>query len=160
MPNDTEFDTQASLPPRAAWTAALAAAPAEAVMGLAAEIAASAVIEHLSPPQDGLLLLRLRDSVAGAPFHLGELPVSRAHVQLRRGEALAEGGAVVMSDDPERTLAIAVLDAALAAGWPEADHIARLVAEGEAIRAGTEAERALVFARTRVDFQTLSQADA
>jgi len=149
-----------TLPDRQDWGAALAAADPTAVAALAARITARARIEALAPPREGLMLLRLRDSVAGAPFHLGEIPVARVHLRLIDGDQVAEGGAVLMSDDLPRVTQIAVLDAALAAGWSEAPEIEALITAGQAARARTEADRRLVLECTRVDFELLSDGGA
>lgn len=145
-----------TLPPREDWAAALAAADATRVAALAGKLTARATVEALAPPREGLMLLRMRDSVAGAPFHLGEIPVAQAHLRLSEGARSAEGGAVLMSDDLERVTQLAVLDAALAGGWPEADAITALIREGLAARARREANRGLVRDRTRVDFDLLT----
>jgi alpha-D-ribose 1-methylphosphonate 5-triphosphate synthase subunit PhnG len=142
------------------WGSALAAADPAAVTALAGRITARAKVEAMAPPREGLMLLQMRDSVAGSPFHLGEIPVARVHLRLMDGAQVAEGGAVLMSDDLARATQIAVLDAALAAGWREAPEIEALISAGQAARARTEADRALVLDRTRVDFQLLSEDDA
>ncbi|MDZ4136874.1 MAG: phosphonate C-P lyase system protein PhnG [Paracoccaceae bacterium] len=146
-------------PQREDWAAALIAADAGKVAALAAAITARAKATPLAPPREGLMLMQLRDSVAGKPFHLGEIPVTQVHLRLNGPEGLAEGGAVLMSDDLPRATAIAVLDAALAADWPEAPAIEALIAEGQAARSNTNADRALVLERTKVDFKLLSEAD-
>lgn len=142
------------------WGAALAAADPAAVTALAGRITAKVKVEAMAPPREGLMLLQMRDSVAGSPFHLGEIPVAKVHLRLVDGPHVAEGAAVLMSDDLTRVTQIAVLDAALAAGWDEASEIEALIADGHAARARAEAERALVLERTRVDFQLLSEEDA
>jgi alpha-D-ribose 1-methylphosphonate 5-triphosphate synthase subunit PhnG len=149
-----------TLTDREHWGPALAAADPAAVTALAGRITARARVEAMAPPREGLMLLQMRDSVAGSPFHLGEIPVARVHLRLMDGGQVAEGGAVLMSDDLARATQIAVLDAALAAGWDEAPEIEALISAGQAGRARIEAERALVLERTRVDFQLLSEDDA
>ncbi|MGX0904721.1 alpha-D-ribose 1-methylphosphonate 5-triphosphate synthase subunit PhnG [Roseovarius sp. MBR-79] len=146
-------------PEREDWGAALAAADPAELAALAGRITDSAQVEAMAPPREGLMLMRLRDSVAGAAFHLGEVPVARVHLRLSRDGRTAEGGAVLMSDDLARVTRIAVLDAALAADWIEAPEIEALIAAGQAARARLEADRALVLDRTRVDFQLLSEED-
>ncbi len=147
------------IPERESWTAALAAADPSRIATLADAISARGTVEALAPLREGLMLLQLRDSVAGSRFHLGEMPVAAVHLRLTENGHSAEGGAMLMSDDIERTTQLAILDAALVGGWPETDQIAELLAEGMAARAQIEAERALVLDRTRVDFQLLAEAD-
>lgn len=147
-------------PDREDWAAALAAADKGRVAALADRIRARATVEPLAPPREGLMLMQLRDSVAGAAFHLGEIPMARVHLRLTAPEGVAEGGAALMSDDLALVTRLAILDAALVADLPEAPEIEALLAEGMAVRAETRAQRALALDRTRVDFQLLSEDDA
>jgi alpha-D-ribose 1-methylphosphonate 5-triphosphate synthase subunit PhnG len=147
-----------SLPARESWVSALAAADPARVAAIAADIQARAEIELVAPSREGAMLLQLRDSVAGAAFHLGEIPVASAEVRLVEGERVAHGGAVLLSDDRARVVQLAILDAALAADWPDADEIGALIADGLARRFETERARAHILDATRVDFQLLSEA--
>lgn len=147
-------------PKREDWAAALAAADKERVAALADRIRDRAQVEPLAPPREGLMLMQLRDSVAGAAFHLGEIPMARVHLRLTAPEGSAEGGAAHMSDDLALVTRLAILDAALVADLPEAPEIEALLAEGMAARAEMQAQRALALDRTRVDFQLLSEDDA
>lgn len=149
-----------NLPPREAWGRALAAIEPERLAALARTIAARVRVEPLQPPGEGSMLLQVRESVAGCVFHLGEIPVVRVALRLVDGARVAEGGAVSMSDDLERATDIAILDAALAAGWPESEAIARAVADGIERWAGIEEIRANILATTRVEFELLSRAES
>ena len=146
-------------PDRESWASALASADAAKVAALADRIRDRATVTPLAPPREGLMLMQARDSVAGAAFHLGEIPMARVHLRLTAPEGGAEGGAALMSDDLALVTRLAILDAALAAGLPEAPEIEALIAQGMAARAGIAARRALALERTRVDFQLLSEED-
>ncbi|PJF26656.1 MAG: phosphonate C-P lyase system protein PhnG [Phototrophicales bacterium] len=61
----------------------------------------------------GLVMLPYRDSAEGVVFHLGEVLVSEAHVEIQGG---AQGYAVCAGRDLVQALAVALLDAALTAG--------------------------------------------
>lgn len=147
-------------PDREHWVCALAAADRGKLAALADRIRERAEIAPLAPPREGLMLMQTRDSVAGAAFHLGEIPMARAHLRLTAPEGSAEGGAALMSDDLALVTRLAILDAALTAELPEAPEIEALIAEGMAARAEVQARRALALDRTRVDFQLLSEDDA
>lgn len=147
-------------PDREDWAAALAAADRGRVAALADRIRARCTVEPLAPPREGLMLMQLRESVAGAAFHLGEIPMARVHLRLIAPEGMAEGGAALMSDDLALVTRLAILDAALVADLPEAPEIETLLAEGIAARAEIQARRALALERTRVDFQLLSEEGA
>jgi alpha-D-ribose 1-methylphosphonate 5-triphosphate synthase subunit PhnG len=144
-------------PDREDWTAALAAADKGRVAALADSIRDRAQVEPMAPPREGLMLMQLRDSVAGAAFHLGEMPMARVYLRLTAPEGGGEGGAALMSDDLALVTRLAILDAALMADLPEAPEIEALIAEGIAARAEVQARRALALDRTRVDFQLLSE---
>ncbi len=60
----------------------------------------------------GLVMLPYTDSAEGAIFHLGEVLVSEAHIELATG---IQGYALCTGRDLVQALAIAVLDAALTA---------------------------------------------
>jgi len=145
------------IPDREDWAAALAAADAARVAALADRIRARAQVAPLAPPREGLMLMQARDSVAGAAFYLGEIPMARVHLRLTAPEGAAEGGAALMSDDLALVTRLAILDAALVADLPETPEIKALIAEGVAARAELQAQRALALDRTRVDFQLLSE---
>lgn len=147
-------------PERECWASALAAADTAKVTALADRIRDRAAVEPLAPPREGLMLMQARDSVAGAAFHLGEIPMARVHLRLTAPEGGADGGAALMSDDLSLVTRLAILDAALSADLSEAPEIEALIAEGMAVRAEVHAQRALALDRTRVDFQLLSEDDA
>lgn len=147
-------------PDREDWACALAAADRATVADLADRIRARAEVEPLAPPREGLMLMQLRDSVAGAAFHLGEIPMARVHLRLTTPEGTADGGAALMSDDLALVTRLAILDAALMADLPETPEIEALVSEGMAARVRTGTQRALALDRTRVDFQLLSEEGA
>ena len=147
-------------PQRECWASALAAADTAKVTALADRIRGRATVEPLAPPREGLMLMQARDSVAGAAFHLGEIPMARVHLRLTAPEGGADGGAALMSDDLSLVTRLAILDAALSADLSEAPEIEALIAEGMAVRAEVHAQRALALDRTRVDFQLLSEDDA
>jgi len=129
-------------PDRESWASALASADAAKVAALADRIRDRATVTPLAPPREGLMLMQARDSVAGAAFHLGEIPMARVHLRLTAPEGGAEGGAALMSDDLALVTRLAILDAALCADLPEAPEIEALMAQGMAVRAEVHARRA------------------
>lgn len=145
------------LPPRALWGRCWAAADRSAVLAAAAAIASGVRVEPLAPPESGLVLLCLRDSVGGTPFHLGKMPAARVALRLRRADGrCAEGGAFVQMEDLELAQAIAVLDAVLAEGWEASEDVVALLRVGADRLAEIERRRRIILARTRVDFQAFA----
>jgi alpha-D-ribose 1-methylphosphonate 5-triphosphate synthase subunit PhnG len=97
----------------------------------------------------GLVMQPLRDPVEEVDFHLGEVLVAEAHLRA----AGVEGYGMVLGRDTERAMAMAVLDAAWAAGLGRAA-VAAFVA-GEAARQEEEdAARLRAVEATRVDMET------
>ncbi len=152
---------QGAPPPRSSWGRLLAAIERDRVIATAERLAAQLEVELAAPPESGLVLLTLRDGVAGTPFHLGEMPAARVAVRVRAADGrLGEGGAVVQGEDLERAWATALLDAVLAHGLPGAAAVAALLAEGAERVAATDRRRALLLARTKVDFTPFTAVEA
>ena len=62
----------------------------------------------------GLAMLPLTDTVQGTAFHLGEVLVSEAHIRVP--ERSVEGYGAIIGRDLEHAMAMAIIDAAIAAG--------------------------------------------
>jgi len=123
----------------------------EAFTGIAAEVMAGGGIKVIREPVTGLVMMRVRDSVEGKPFNLGEVLITEAVVEMDNccGYGFAQG------DAPDRAMCMAVLEAALAAGHPLAPVI-REVLEKEALALAERKKReAALIDRTRVNFETM-----
>lgn len=125
----------------------------------------SALIQHaevidVRHPRAGLALMQMRDSAMGDSFFIGELPWSRAHVQVRMPNGqVGEGAAEWMDDRAALARELAVLDAVLAHrldGWEQAH--ALLLAGCERCRV-IDAQRSAMLEATRVDFKRLEDSD-
>lgn len=146
--------------PRQEWAAALSALPANEVKVAAESFAASCQVRDVILPQAGLGLLTLRDGAFHEAFHLGEVPVARAHVVLRTPDGReSSGGAVLIDDRAHIARAVAILDGALAGHLPGWETVAILVERGFSARARKFTERKQLLASTRVDFSLLGQTD-
>lgn len=145
--------------PRAFWLRALTAQPKSAVMAAASLATSGCAVRPLAPAQEGLCLLTLRDAVFGERFHLGEVPLAEARVEVTTAAGRSgRGAARVLDDDAELAAALAVCDAVLANDLPGAGEIRRLVEEGAARRAAENDRRRALLDRTRVDFALLNSA--
>jgi alpha-D-ribose 1-methylphosphonate 5-triphosphate synthase subunit PhnG len=125
-------------------------APAEAVKLLAEALLPALGTPRVLVNRTGLVMLPYTDSAEGTVFHLGEVLVSEAHVALEGG---AQGYALCTGRDRAQALAIALIDAAIAAGI-EIARIDSFLDEQE--RAQTAADDALLrqVEATRVEMQT------
>lgn len=99
----------------------------------------------------GLVMLPMRDTVAGTDFHLGEVLVAEAHIRL--GAHGVEGYGMIVGRDTERAMAMAVIDAALTAGIA-AERLTAMVAEAAAAQAEEDRETLRKVAATRVEMET------
>ncbi len=129
----------------------LAVADRDVLVSVAQRCLAGGEVQVSSPPETGTLLLEMREPVVGERFHLGEVLVTQAEVQV--GDAA--GWAIRLGDDHEATLAAAVCDAEVEAGRDLADVVLALCeAAAAAQRAAAAAERA-ELALTEVRFEEL-----
>jgi alpha-D-ribose 1-methylphosphonate 5-triphosphate synthase subunit PhnG len=112
-------------------------------------------VRLLRAPEIGLAMVRGRIGGGGAPFNLGEVPVTRCSVALANGVV---GHAYLAGRDREKARAAAILDALMqteAAPAIERELLTPLEAE---IRR-RDANRNAKVAATRVDFFTLVRGD-
>jgi alpha-D-ribose 1-methylphosphonate 5-triphosphate synthase subunit PhnG len=83
---------------------------------------ASLVLQHygtsqvklLSGPRQGLVMLRVRETVANSRFNAGEIAVTEVKLELDG----AFGFGMIIGDQPRRALAMALVDAARRKGGP------------------------------------------
>ncbi len=106
----------------------------------------------LRPPETGLIMVRGRAGGTGAPFHLGEVPVTRCTLELDSGHV---GTAYVMGREHRHAELAALFDALL-----QDPHIAPRVRKQvvEPLHREQQARRKAVreeTERTRVDFFTM-----
>jgi len=127
----------------------LAQADPAILLPLADTILQSTEIEIIKKSQTSLVMLRAIDSVTGCPFNLGEVLVTESEVRL--GNHIGYG--LIMGEEPQRALAVAVIDAVLEAGHASSSSIEEKLRQEEGrLQNNREQENALV-ARTRVEFE-------
>lgn len=100
--------------------------------------------------QSGLVMLPYTDSSQGTRFHLGEVLVAEAHIQLSDG---TQGYGMVLGRDLLFAMGVAVLDAAYASGVM-ADAIERFLHEQQQAQAEADDELLRKVAATRVEMET------
>ena len=99
--------------------------------------------------QSGLVMLPMRDTAKGVAFHLGEVLMSEAHI--RKGEA--QGYGMRRGHDLEASMAMALVDLAMAKGVRRADCKAFCDAQAEALQQADDDVLRRVEA-TRVNMET------
>jgi len=128
----------------------LSHAPLEAVKALAEDVLPTLGAIQVLLNRTGLVMLPYTDNAQGTVFHLGEVLVAEAHIQLENG---VQGYGMCLGRDQVAALGIAVLDAALTAQMMTKPILAFLTSQAEA---QAEADRQLLRAveSTRVEMQT------
>ncbi len=120
----------------------------------AVKACAEALIPGLEPitvivNRTGLAMLPMEETVCGETFYLGEVLLSEAHVRA----AGAEGYAACLGRDLEQALAIALLDAAYAAGR-DCERITAFVDSQAAALASADEALGQQVEQTRVELET------
>ena len=127
----------------------LAQTDSAALLPIADEILQTTEVEVLKKPETSLVMLRASDSITGSPFNMGEVLVTESEVRL--GNHI--GYSLIMGEEPQRSLAAAIIDAALESGHASAFSIEeKLWEEERRLREERKQENALI-GRTRVNFE-------
>jgi len=144
---------------RSVWIHALSAVPENDLKTVADQLKLDYDIIHRDIPEEGLGLLKIKDSAFGDHYYIGEFPVASARVELRNQHGRKfKGGAHVMHDSAAYAVDLAVCDAALAHRLPGWETVGELLEKGLRIRRQEEQRRKAMLARTRVSFDLLSAA--
>ena len=100
----------------------------------------------------GLVMLPCHDSAEGTTFHLGEVLVAEAHIRLTELPT-CEGYGACVGRDLEHAMAIAVLDAAAAAGI-QVPAIAAFLEQASNVAAARDTALLRRVEATRVEMET------
>ena len=143
---------------RKLWVHALSAVPERDLKSAADRAKGCYTVRHLTLPEEGLGLLKMKDGALGDQYYLGEFPVASAHVELVDDQGrVIEGGAHVMHDSADYATDLAICDAVLAGRWSGWEEISRLLDLGVRKRSEIEWRRKSMLIRTRVNFDLLSE---
>lgn len=123
------------------------------LVALADRITADAQVRVEGRPEVGMVVLEVREPVAGQRFHLTEVLVTQARVSVDG----APGWSMRTGDDRLAALAAAVCDGAAEAGHALAGDVHRLCAATGARRAADDAAEQARVAPTAVAFEELDR---
>lgn len=123
------------------------------LVALADRITAAADVRVETQLEVGMVVLEVREPVAGERFHLTEVLVTEARVSVDG----APGWSMRTGDDRLAALAAAVCDGAAEAGHPLAGDVERLCADTAARRAADDAAEQARVAPTAVAFEDLDR---
>jgi alpha-D-ribose 1-methylphosphonate 5-triphosphate synthase subunit PhnG len=134
---------------QAKYLGVLARAPATSVKDFAEELLPALGPIEVLQNRTGLVMLPLEESVKGATFYVGEVLVSEARVRLVSGE----GYGACLGRDLHQALALAIVDAAMAANL-ERNHIAAYLERLTAALDLADGELVDQVEATRVEMET------
>jgi alpha-D-ribose 1-methylphosphonate 5-triphosphate synthase subunit PhnG len=135
---------------RAAALSVLAKADANSVKELAETLLPQLGEVTVLKNRTGLVMLPYNDSVQGIAFHLGEVLVAEAHIRTASGE---EGYGMVIGRDVVQAMALAVIDAAIAANIMNNEITGFLTVQAEK-QAAADIEMLKQVESTRVEMET------
>ncbi len=115
-----------------------------------------AEVEWLRPPETGMVMVQGRIGGGGAPFNLGEMPVTRCALTLADGIV---GHAYVAGRDRRKARAAALVDALMQRPETAPELERTLLAPLAAALARRDAQEDRKTAATRVDFFTMVRGD-
>ena len=136
-------------------SAVLAQSPREEVIALAGEAAGGRSIVLVKPAEKTLVMLKVRESVKQSLFYLGEIIATECLVEVDGNR----GACVLMGDDQEKARAMAVIDAAHTAGFPQWPGVEARVNELGADVQRKRAEEAALHRKTQVRFSIMEDRD-
>ena len=132
------------------FTKALARADRSEVTALSADILKSYRPVIVKEPAKTLAMIKLRDPVKQGLFYIGEAVVCEASVEIDG----VRGASVLMGDDVEKTLDMAIIDAAANKGVFDGAEVLAKLEEGQNRRAMQEHAMNL---KTTVNFESMDQ---
>jgi alpha-D-ribose 1-methylphosphonate 5-triphosphate synthase subunit PhnG len=131
----------------------LANSPEEQVCNLATlalQAFPSSQIKLLSGPRQGLVMLRVRESVADSQFNSGEILVTEVKLELE-GQF---GFGMIIGDSHRQALAVAIVDAAIRRGGPLALQLEQEIAKLEQQLTQKRQQFYNLVATSKVEFET------
>ena len=87
----------------------------EEALQMAKEIKANYLVEWILRPQEGLAMIKVRETARQTLFYLGEVLITETKVRIRGSIGLG----ILTGSHPDLSEALAVVDAAYRAGLPE-----------------------------------------
>ena len=123
----------------------------EIARALAEEIVSKYEIKEIQRPENGLVMIKMREKAQNTLFYLGEVLVSETRIQIGKVDGLG----IVKGNDNEMSRWMAIIDGAYNAGLLETLRWKHILEKEEGnIEKRLLAERSRIL-RTKVDFETM-----
>lgn len=123
----------------------------ELLKTMADEISRNYEVAIVKEPAKTLAMLKMRDPVKNSLFYLGETIVCEAVVEVEG----TKGIAVMMGDQFDKVLNMAVIDAAFNANFPECRNFEPLLLEEEEKQLGQREKENAMYLKTMVNFSSM-----
>ncbi|WP_163536999.1 phosphonate C-P lyase system protein PhnG [Gracilibacillus sp. YIM 98692] len=121
------------------------------IKDLASQVENNYLIQTEKPPQTGLTMVKVKDSISNNPFYMGEVLVTECTVSING----TFGMSVIMGEKAETAYQIAIIDAAMNSNLPMTkDWFHLLLQEEKNIDKRQQKELAMVN-QTKVHFNTM-----
>lgn len=142
---------------RQRWMGVLARASSQALSQRLEHLGPPPPYDFLRPPEPGSVMVRARAGGAGAPFHLGEMTVTRCSIRLPDGLV---GHAYVQGRDRRHAELAALADAMLQDPARRSALLQNVIEPLAKAHADTRERRSRKAAATQVDFFTLVRGES
>lgn len=118
------------------------------IIKLAEEVKKQQDVIVVKEPEKALTMIKMREPVKESLFYLGEVIVTEATVSVNG----VNGTAVAMGDDYEKTLSMAIIDAAYNGNWFQKETV---LLELEKEQISKEEKENAMFMKTMVNFNSM-----
>ena len=118
---------------------------------LAAGIAEKYECREVTAPEQGMIMVKMRESAKNSLFYMGEVLITEAKVEIS-GKI---GTGLLVGMDEQRASDLAIIDAAYKAQLPEATEWEPLLLEEEQQINVAKAQQQAEFFETKVSFETM-----
>lgn len=108
-------------------------------------------VRVLRKPAKTLVMIKMRETVAKAQFYLGEMLACEAMVELEG----KKGFALMMGDDTQKVMAVAVVDALRKTDLPEKEPVLQALEQRQQELEREQQREIARHARSKVQFETL-----
>lgn len=118
---------------------------------LSREIESNYPVQQIDPPNEGMVMITMRDTAQKTPFYIGEVLVTEAKVQVNGSVGIG----IIKGHHPEKAYHLALVDGAYNCGLkriPEWNQM--LIKEESSIQSRLELEEGRIR-QTKVDFSTM-----
>jgi alpha-D-ribose 1-methylphosphonate 5-triphosphate synthase subunit PhnG len=110
-------------------------------------------VVEIDKPDEGLVLLKVRETAKQSLFYLGEVLVTETRVQIQ--EKIGIG--IVQGHNPELSYQMAVIDGAYNASLPEVERWSHLLKDEEIKIQYNHKKEENDLSRTKVNFETMEE---